>query len=102
MVFYATTQVFFESEGHVRVIPKVVLLDAPDPEAAADKVEAWLDESYPGPAYSGHEYDVKPLDGVTMLDDEFLELAVLSAPFPIVATVRQEPVRQEPVSKKGW
>jgi len=85
MVFYAATQVFFESEGHVRVIPKVVLLSAPDQEAASDKVEAWLDESYPGPAYSGHEYDVKMLEGVTMPDGEFLELAVLSAPFPIVS-----------------
>lgn len=89
-IFYASTQVFFESEGHVRVLPKVVLLSASDQDAASEKIEAWLDDTYPGPAYTGHEYDVKMLDGVAMKDGEFLELAVLSAPFPIVSKIDKE------------
>lgn len=76
--FYASTQAFYEREGLRRVIPNVLIIDAPDIEEARDIANCFLDETYPAPAYFDHALEVEPVEGITITQDGNASFLVLS------------------------
>jgi len=84
MTFLFVTHVMYERSGKTLLLQNIHVIRAEDKDEATTHIEAWLDQSYPEPAYFGHEYDAHDMPGVTM-DDEHaaLEFAVSETPITV-------------------
>lgn len=84
IVYCISAHVFYEREGKTFIIQRILLVPANDEDAASEMVEEWLNQQFPEPAYYNHEYEVRPLEEVTLSGSEMLELRVSSDPIAIL------------------